>query len=825
MRKRPTARRLRGVVNILVCESNMSQSKTQELLAFVRQLPVGMAYAPIYAKDQAIQSGKISKGKTPLERSHHTVMAPSDVALQIERKPAVFQAVGVFTGGRSMGLVILDVDRNLSRLKKKWGESLEGAPVITSTKANAAKYLFRVPEALWGSVKGFGLSDTGAGYEVLWGRQGVIYGAYPGSSDGKAPEGQYGFEGDLEVIPEAPEWLLAEMRDHAGKEIQDGGFIKNRKALDFSDRDPAEVAEIIQSALKVIPGQGSGSRDHWVKVGMAIHSELPTDLGLTLWSAWSAEDPEFSQEWSDGNPCEEVWKSFRKGPVSLGTLFWMADQQMPGRLWLSEDLRKVVESAEGDNVTRIRQVTISYAEVIRRAKEIQQIQNPAEAAHAMNVLALEAGYRDAGALERLLIAQMQFEQQDDEMAMSRLLEKDLKFEYLIPDLLPCPGTVMIHGAGGDGKSMSAWTIAKHVARGIPFSIRGDLVPVESGPVLILNGDQSEVQVQQQLRDLEFQPSDPVTVVMGWDLNWYYRFVKLIEKHRPKLVIIDSITGCSRGSAFDENKKEFASPIYWLANNNGRTFPACSILLIHHANKTGGFRGSTAIRDAVDEVWGLKRPDKKQLEQTGYNARLITVEKSRAGRDGSKLLMKLENDLTFSLADYVEMDTDSAGPASIVDRVLQRLRAAHPRALSRADLAADPLCGGSVTAIRKALQRLVSRGLVEVTGTTQSTGGAASLFQAVSYARDMSLNVCPTLEKPSGGLESGVGQPSDVSQPVPPLGAEDGTRWDSPAPCPTPKSSDTKGSTGMGQVLRDSPREERSPEELERLMAEAAKLWD
>jgi hypothetical protein len=170
-------------------------------------------------------------------------------------------------------------------------------------------------------------------------------------------------------------------------------------------------------------------------------------------------------------------------------------------------------------------------------------------------------------------------------------------------------------------------------------------------------------------------------------------------------------------------------------------------------------------------------------------------------------------------------TEGAGPASIVDRVLQRVRAASPRSVSRAELAADPLCGGSVTAIRKALQRLVSRGLVEVTGTTQSTGGAASLFQAVSYTRDMSLNVCPTLEKPSGGLESGVGQPSDVSQPVPPLGAEDGTRWDSLAPCPTPKSSDTKGSTGMGQVLEVSPREERSPEELERLMAEAAKMWD
>jgi hypothetical protein len=800
---------------------------TQELLNFVRQLPEGMAYAPIYRAGSKLQSGKESKGKAPLERSHHQVLNPADVALQIERRPEVFQAVGVFTGARSAGLVILDVDRNLSRLLKKWGETLEGAPKVTSTKANAAKYLFRVPEALWGDVKGFGLSDTGAGYEVLWGRQGLLYGAYPGSSDGKAPAGEYGFEGDLEAIPEAPGWLLAEMRDHSGKEVADGGFIRNRKALDFSDRDPAEIAEIVQSALKVIPGQGAGSRDHWVKVGMAIHSELPTDLGLTLWSAWSAEDPEFSQEWSDGNPCEEVWKSFRKGPVSLGTLFWMADQQMPGRLWLSEDLRKVVADVEADNVTRIRQVVITYAEVIRRAKEIQQIQNPAEAAHAMNVLALEAGYRDAGALERLLIAQMQFEQQDDEMAMDSLLDKDLRFEYLIPDLLPCPGTVMIHGAGGDGKSMSAWTIAKHVARGIPFSVRGDLVPVEPGSVLILNGDQSEVQVQQQLRDLEFRKSDPVTVVMGWDLNWYYRFVKLIEKHRPKLVIIDSITGCSRGSAFDENKKEFASPIYWLANNNGRLFPACTILLIHHANKTGGFRGSTAIRDAVDEVWGLRRPDKKQVEQTGYNARLITVEKSRAGRDGSKLLMKLESDLTFSLADYMEVDTESAGPASIVDRVLQRVRAAYPRSVSRSDLAADSLCGGSVAGIRKAVQRLVSRGLIEVAEERPSEGGGSpTAFYRAITSREKPINMCPTGEEPSQGLESTVGQPSDVSHCCPTAGDEVDSQWDNPQPCPTANPSDTKGSAPVGQVLEVSPKgEERSEAELAHLMEEAARLWD
>jgi hypothetical protein len=764
-------------------------------------------------------------------------MGAGDVALQIARKPEVFQAVGVFTGARSNGLVILDVDRNLARLKKGWGNTLEGAPVVTSMKSNAAKYLFRVPEALWGQVKGIGLSDTGAGYEVLWGRQGVIYGAYPGSSDGKAPDGHYGFSGDLNSIPEAPEWLLAEMRDASGKDVADGGFIKNRKALDFSDRDPGEVAEIIQSALKVIPGQGASSRDHWIKVGMAIHSELPTELGLVLWSAWSAEDPEYSDDWSKGaNPCEEVWKSFKRGSVTLGTLFWMADQQMPGRLWLSEDLRKVVADVEGDTTLRIRNVTISYAEVIKRAKELQDLDNPAEMAHRMNALALEAGYRDAGALERLLISQIQYEQRDDDMEIGRLLEKDLTLDYLVPDLLPNPGVVMIHGAGGDGKSMTAWTIAKHVARGLPFSIRGDMVPVKQGKVLILNGDQSEVQVKQQMEDLELNAGDPIRVVMGWDLNWYLRFVKLIEKHKPALVIIDSITGCSRGSAFDENRKEFAGPIYWLANNNGRLFPACTILLIHHSNKSGGFRGTTAIRDAVDEVWSLRKPTDKQIELVGPATRFITVDKSRAGRGGSKLLLTMEDDLTFSLKDYIEAGAETASPASVVDRVLQRLRVASPDGRLRSELNADPLCGSKVAAIRKALQRLEARGLIfsELEPAPAKPGSFAKRYFAL-LSRDMCGNKCPSTDKPSVEQENEVGQGVVVSQRIETTGA--GTSepisnlvielpnvggHKKPSPSTFPSSAKV---SDKGDNFSVTPQEEeRSKDELEQLNSAASEFW-
>ena len=810
----------------------MGTKKVQELLAFVRQLPVGPAYAPIYAKGQVFgKHSDVSTGKAPYERAHHAVLSPADVALLIDQKPDVFKAVGLFTGIRSNGLVILDVDANLAALSKKWGNTLDGAPVVTSTKNNAAKFIFRVPEDQRSKVKGISGKVTGAGYEVLWGMQGVIGGEYPGSSDGKAPRGFYTLQGSLDDVPEAPEWLLAEMRASKDSEAPAQGLIKNRKGLDFSGRTEDEIFELVQDCLSVLPHLGRGTEDYWWSIGAMIAEVLPNDKGLTLWAAWSSEDPAFEDEWTTGNPCEAKWnhilrRSGRAGNKGLGSLIYLADQYDSERQRFRESSRKTLEEVEASKVQRIQAVHLDYEEVINRAKSLQELENPAEMAHKMNVLALEAGYRDAGALERLLIAQMQFEQQDDEMAMSKLLEKDLKFEYLIPDLLPCPGTVMIHGAGGDGKSMSAWTIAKHVARGIPFSVRGDLVPVQKGPVLILNGDQSEVQVQQQLRDLEFRADDPVTVVMGWDLNWYFRFTKLIEKHRPKLVIIDSITGCSRGSAFDENKKEFASPIYWLANNNGRTFPACTIVLIHHANKTGGFRGSTAIRDAVDEVWGLKRPDKKQLEQTGSNARLITVEKSRAGRDGSKLLMKLESDLTFSLADYVELDTESASPASIVDRVLQRVRAVYPRSVSRSDLAADPLCGGSVAGIKKATQRLVSRGLICVSGEIAGKNGApgAPLFQAIS-SREKPLNMCPPVVDPLVRLESTPGQGVE-GVPVPLDDPSTGTTpRDTVSGCPGTKTSRAKGSDAEGQLLQVSPREEeRSPEELARLIAEAEQSW-
>ena len=79
---------------------------------------------------------------------------------------------------------------------------------------------------------------------------------------------------------------------HLKANEEKAGFIKIRSGLVLSDRTEDERAQIIQECLSVIPTKGAGSREHWVHVGMSIHSELPNDLGLELWSVWSKNDPD-----------------------------------------------------------------------------------------------------------------------------------------------------------------------------------------------------------------------------------------------------------------------------------------------------------------------------------------------------------------------------------------------------------------------------------------------------------------------------------------------------------------------------------------------------
>ena len=676
---------------------------------FANSLVEGLVYAPIYKKGSLMKSGKQATGKNPLEESYDREFGPADVALAL-RKNTDLQAVGLFTGIRGKGIVILDVDKNHQKLLQGWGNTLDNAPQVTSPKKNAAKYIFKIPEELWGSVKGHGLrQEDGGDYEILWGRQGVLMGVYPGHKRTNTPEGHYLLKGDLNAIPDAPAWLIAEMKAPPRTN-------QNRKDLDFSDRTSDEIIQIIGDCLSVIPHKGAGSREQWIQIGMAINSALPNDMGLALWSSWSAQDPDYSNEWNDAddhhNPCTEPWYSFKGSGVGLGTLIWLADREDPKRTRFPEDIAKIVKAAEDKQVQEIRATVLDFDEVVKRAKNILDLDNPAEVNYKLNALALQSGYRDQSAIEKIIVDQLAYENQKGIFDAEQLMKMDIKREYLIPDLLPTPSVVLIYGAGGDGKSMSAWTLAKHVSSGTPFVVRGSLVPIQKGPVLILNGDQPLTQLREQLEEVDYPINTNTKILTDWQLQRYAQFVQLMRDYQPKLVIIDSLIGCSGGKAFDENKSDFATPLYWLTRNNGNLFPKTTILIIHHANKNGGFRGTSAIRDAVDETWALSKPSEEEAVRVGKFSRLITIEKSRQGRMGTQLLMQMQDDLSFTIADHTPEVESEPTPTSVTGRVLQRMRVIYPQTRTTNELVDDPVLEGKPPAIRKSVQRLAKRGLIE-----------------------------------------------------------------------------------------------------------------
>ena len=162
-------------------------------------------------------------------------------------------------------------------------------------------------------------------------------------------------------------------------------------------------------------------------------------------------------------------------------------------------------------------------------------------------------------------------------------------DYLIPDLLKRPNTVLFHGDGGCGKSLACQVIAKHVGRGLPFKIRGEMVPVSAGTVLWCNAEQSPEILEEQFEDQGIHKDSWLRVWNGFRLSYRKRLVDELNRYQPSLVVIDSLSASQ--PTIDGNKQISSAGLYWLENNNGLLWPATCFLIIHHNNKQGGFRGS------------------------------------------------------------------------------------------------------------------------------------------------------------------------------------------------------------------------------------------
>jgi hypothetical protein len=224
---------------------------------------------------------------------------------------------------------------------------------------------------------------------------------------------------------------------------------------------------------------------------------------------------------------------------------------------------------------------------------------------------------------------------------------------------------------------------------------------------------------------------------------------------------------------------------------------------------------------------IRRPEKKEQEFLGTGSRLITITKSREGNEGKQLKLTQEDDLTFTLAD-VEAPPGEDQPASVVDRVLVRLRESR-KPMSRTQLNADPLCGGKVEAIRKALERLEAKGLVRSMGEGRSKQYEALLAhaggedKAVHNHKEASAGAGSTARtKPDKPGNVRVRDVEGATQ------AETGQTRTNPDKKealsevePLPRNASDETGQEKGSIFT---RVERTPEELRQIMQAAMKPW-
>lgn len=446
-------------------------------------------------------------------------------------------------------------------------------------------------------------------------------------------------------------------------------------------------------------------------------------------------------------------------------------------------------------------VKLSFDEVLQKVEQMYQEfeDDPARFEWELLMLRKETG---VSVPELKKIYQMRkegakpFEMMD---ALELIKSSPDKFDWLVAGLLAMDTTALLYAEGGVGKTLLAYSVIKAVACGENWNG----FRTKNGKVLLMQTDEPAVVTAQNMKVAGFLDSLPpgqLLVNMHWQFTQMNKLKDSIKKHQPVLVVIDSLTSSNRNASSEEKDVEYGRCLYELRDIAMEM--NCTILILHHENKTGGIRGSTSLKANVSEVWHLKRTT--QLSQMH---RVLEIEKSRSGCSGNYQLLLDADDYSWHYqGDYdPSQHGDDAKPATLPlkARLLNFLEE-HPGVpYEPEELVAD--FGGSKEAIRKSLERLWRSGLIDFELKTKPAGVGSKNYK-VYLVRE----TVRSLEHPSGeGL--GCGQPSNLAKDNIDLSlAKKGT-------CPQPETAPDKGLNAEDKTeLRHPPAANSATKNGERL---------
>jgi hypothetical protein len=442
--------------------------------------------------------------------------------------------------------------------------------------------------------------------------------------------------------------------------------------------------------------------------------------------------------------------------------------------------------------------------LLEHIREIEEAyENPAEAEIELMILADNYGIRKSPADLLFLLAKDEaFRSGGGLRKVKELCESAEDAEFIIPELLQKPQTVIVHGESNAGKTATVIALAKHILHGQPFKVRDEMMPVDHGPVIWFNGDCSATELKQAFSDADLTDAKDFYEVSDFKLSHKKRFQQYLNKVKPKLVVIDSLSSCL-DDGVDENRREAAIPLYYLNNKNGTLWPSCSIIIIHHDNREGGYRGHSAIKGAVSEMWQIQEiPEDRREHLPNYrNQRIITNRKTRSGLKNRVMLSTLNEDFTVRVEDWhPEVLLDEGARPSVMDNVLRVLRRAEGP-LRREEVESLTVRPKGDAAVRKSLQRLKAKGLIDSEPTGTRLGNL--VYWAVTASRgdrelflsQVGLNPVVAGEDDLGQPGTNLGQSTEMTENVP--DASETSR------CTHPTWDNSSEENGLSQVKSQS----------------------
>ncbi|MDR3577229.1 MAG: AAA family ATPase [Anaerolineaceae bacterium] len=175
-------------------------------------------------------------------------------------------------------------------------------------------------------------------------------------------------------------------------------------------------------------------------------------------------------------------------------------------------------------------------------------------------------------------------------------------EWIVDKLISARSVNLFYGEPGAKKTFSLLSLAVCVALGKDWLGYG----VKQRKILIVDEESGERRLTLRLRSAirgelgdENTPIDFVSLAQFKldNLNDAVILEALIKETGAGMVIIDALADVMDG---DENSKEFMQPVFSALRKIAESTDS-AIVIIHHANKNGGYRGSSAIKGSVDSL--------------------------------------------------------------------------------------------------------------------------------------------------------------------------------------------------------------------------------